>query len=203
MIGFFLPLHFWGVTDTFVPSKNNAIMARLVVCLLVFGMLFGCNQAESFQEKSSALDETSSVKDMSSATKAIADGYMAAMNSGDMDKMVSLMHDDMVWQNGGDSRMPWIGPWKGKKIILETFLPTFMENFKTTEWITEDAFASGDVAAYFGRMKGITTKSGVETKEFNFALRVKVKDGKVILWNWFEDSFEVSRAFNSAPVESK
>lgn len=182
------------------------MQARLVVCLLVFGMLHGCNQTESFQEKSSGLDETSSVvdieKDMSNTAKGIADDYMAAMNSGDMEKMVNLMHDDMVWQNGGDSRMPWIGPWKGKKIILEKFLPTFMENFKTTEWITEDAFASGDVVAYFGRMKGITTKSGAETKEFDFALRVKVKDGKIILWNWFEDSFEISRAFNS-PVVSK
>lgn len=42
-----------------------------------------------------------------------------------MDTMASLMHDDMVWHNEGDKNMPWIGPWKGKKAILEEFLPLF------------------------------------------------------------------------------
>ena len=45
-------------------------------------------------------------------------------------------------------------------------------------------------------MIGLLTKSGKETTEFNYALRVKVKDGKVILWNWFEDSYAVSNAYH-------
>ena len=32
-----------------------------------------------------------------------------------METMMSLMHEDMVWQNAGDSNIPWIGPWNGKK----------------------------------------------------------------------------------------
>lgn len=132
----------------------------------------------------------------SEETMKIAMAYMDAMGKGDMKTMLNLMHDDMVWQNEGDSRMPWIGPWKGKKAILEEFMPLFGENFKTTKWETEDAFASGDTAAFFGRMIGLTTKSNQATKEFTFALRVKVKDGKIILWNWFEDSFEVSQTYH-------
>ena len=45
-------------------------------------------------------------------------------------------------------------------------------------------------------MIGLLTKSGKETTEVNYALRVKVKDGKVILWNWFEDSYAVSNAYH-------
>jgi len=121
--------------------------------------------------------------------------FMGAVGSGDMETATSLMADDMVWQNEGDSAMPWIGPWNGKEEILK-FLPVFGANFQTTAWDTEDAFAFGDTVAVFGQMNGITTKSGKEIGDFTFALRAKVRDGKVVLWNWFEDSYAVSQAFH-------
>lgn len=121
--------------------------------------------------------------------------FMGAVGSGDMQTAIALMADDMVWQNEGDSAMPWIGPWNGKEEIL-AFLPIFGENFKTTAWENTDAFASGDTVAVFGRMNGITTHSGKEIGEFSFALRAKVRDGKLVLWNWFEDSYAVSQAYH-------
>lgn len=127
----------------------------------------------------------------------IANAFMGAMGKGDMDAMMALMHEDMVWQNAGDAAVPWIGPWKGKQTILEDFMPKFGAGFKTLKWEPNDALSSGDTAAYFGQMIGEVTKSGQKTNEFTYALRVKVKDGKVILWNWFEDSFEVSRAYHN------
>jgi len=45
-------------------------------------------------------------------------------------------------------------------------------------------------------MNGITTRSNKEIGDFTFALRAKVRDGKVVLWNWFEDSYAVSKAFH-------
>lgn len=121
--------------------------------------------------------------------------FMGAIGSGDMDTAIALMADDMVWMNEGDKAMPWIGPWNGKEEILK-FLPIFGENFKTTAWKNTDAFALGDTVAVFGQMNGITTSSGKEIGEFTFALRAKVRDGKVVLWNWFEDSFAVSQAYH-------
>lgn len=137
-------------------------------------------------------------QDMDPVSQASFDTVMAfmdAMGSGDMDAMVSLMADDMVWHNEGDSEMPWIGPWEGKEAILE-FLPVFGANFQTTAWENEDAFAFGDTVAVFGSMNGITTASGQEIGAFTFALRAKVEDGQVVLWNWFEDSFAVSEAYH-------
>ncbi len=121
--------------------------------------------------------------------------FMGAIGSGDMDTAISLMADDMVWMNEGDKDMPWIGPWNGKEEILN-FLPIFGANFKTTAWENTDAFALGDTVAVFGNMNGITTNSGKEIGAFTFALRAKVRDGKVVLWNWFEDSFAVSQAYH-------
>lgn len=121
--------------------------------------------------------------------------FMGAMGSGDMDAMDKLMADDMVWHNEGDTSLPWIGETVGKENIFE-FLGVFSSNLQVTEWENEDAFASGDTVAVFGRMNGITTHSGQETGEFTFALRAKVRDGQVVLWNWLEDSFALSQAYH-------
>ncbi len=144
------------------------------------------------------LANRASAQDLDDTSQATLDTVMAlmgAMGSGDMDTMIALMDDDMVWQNEGDSDLPWIGPWNGKDEIL-AFLPVFGENFQTTKWENTDVLASGDTVAIFGNMNGITTKSGKEIGDFTFALRAKVRDGKVVLWNWFEDSYAVSQAYN-------
>ena len=123
--------------------------------------------------------------------------FMGAMGGGDMDGMGALMADDMVWRNEGDPDLPWIGTWEGKEAIFG-FLGAFSQNVQVTHWENQDAFASGDTVAVFGRMKLRLTGSGAETDEFTFALRAKVRDGQVVLWNWFEDSYAVSQAFHAA-----
>jgi len=127
----------------------------------------------------------------------IANAFMGAMGKGDMEAMMALMHDDMVWQNAGDKAIPWMGPWNGKQAILENYFPNFMKGFETVKWVPDDTVTTDDTAAFFGQMIGKLTNSGQTTDEFTYALRVKIKDGKIILWNWFEDSLEVSRAFHN------
>ncbi|WP_415404552.1 nuclear transport factor 2 family protein [Tateyamaria sp. SN3-11] len=122
--------------------------------------------------------------------------FMGAMGGGDMDAMGALMADDMVWHNEGDPSLPWIGETVGKAAIFD-FLGVFSSNLQTTLWENTDAFASGDTVAVFGRMNAVTTQSGAETGVFTFALRAKVRDGQVILWHWFEDSFAVSQAYHA------
>jgi uncharacterized protein len=122
--------------------------------------------------------------------------FMGAMGKGDMDAMGKLMADDMVWHNEGDTSLPWIGETKGKENIFK-FLGVFSSNLQTTLWENTDAFASDDTVAVFGKMNGVTTKSGKETGEFSFALRAKVRDGQVVLWHWFEDSFAISHAYHA------
>lgn len=122
--------------------------------------------------------------------------FMGAMGSGDSETVGNLMADDMVWQNEGDATLPWIGTWDGKARVFQ-FMDLFGQNFQTTAWQNEDAFAKGDTVAVFGRMNGITTHSGAEIGEFSFALRARTRDGKVVLWQWFEDSFAVSKAYHN------
>lgn len=135
---------------------------------------------------------------MDTVTQASLDtvmGFMTAMGSGDMDAMSNLMADDMVWHNEGDITLPWIhGDITGKPAIFE-FLPVFSSNLQTTKWENSDAFASGDTVAVFGVMAATATKTGRSTGDFSFALRAKVRNGQLILWHWFEDSFAVSQAY--------
>jgi len=144
------------------------------------------------------LVQQAGAQDMDQQTQASFDtvmAFMGAMGSGDIEKMSALMADDMVWHNEGDKSLPWIGGATGKENIFE-FLGVFSENLQTTKWENTDAFASGDTVAVFGVMNGITPHSGQEIGDFTFALRAKVKDGQVVLWHWFEDSFAVSQAYH-------
>lgn len=120
--------------------------------------------------------------------------FMAAMGEGP-DAMSPLMADDMVWRNEGDTSIPWVhGGIQGKEAIFD-FLGVFGAGLQTTKWENTDAFASGDTVAVFGVMNGVTTQSGQEIGDFSFALRAKVRDGQVVLWHWFEDSFALSQAY--------
>ncbi len=132
----------------------------------------------------------------SQATLDVVLALMGAMGSGDMETMGSLMADDMVWHNEGDKNVPWVGPWVGKEAIFG-FLEVFSTNFETTLWENEDLFAQGDTAAVFGKMNAHLTQSGKDSGIFTFALRAKVRDGQVVLWNWFEDSYLISNAYAS------
>lgn len=135
------------------------------------------------------MDETSQ------ATFDTVMAFMAAMNEGP-DAMSPLMADDMIWHNEGDTTIPWVhGGIQGKAAIFE-FLGVFGGGFQTTSWENTDAFASGDTVAVFGVMNGVTTINGNEIGEFSFALRAKVRDGQVVLWHWFEDSFALSEAYH-------
>ena len=141
---------------------------------------------------------TATAQDMDTESQASFDtvmGFMNAMGTGDMDTVMALMADDIVWQNEGDTDMPWIGPWNGKDEFLAN-LGRFGAGFQTTEWVNEDVLARGDTVAVFGRMNGITTASGQEIGAFTFGLRAKVEDGQIVLWNWLENSYAVSNAFH-------
>ena len=176
-------------------------MYKYAITSLILALLtISCNNNTTSNAKSVASAPTTietSLEKESKETMKIATTFMGAMGKGDMKTILNLMDDQMVWQNEGDNTLPWIGPWNSKKEILEKFMPLFGENFKTLKWNTEDAISSGNTAAFFGKMVGLTTKSNRKTKEFSFALRVKVKNGKIILWNWFEDSYEVSKAYHN------
>ncbi|MEM8775528.1 MAG: nuclear transport factor 2 family protein [Pseudomonadota bacterium] len=159
-------------------------------------MLFTASVVTALAMSVSGRSSAQETDEISQASLDTVIAFMGAMGGGDAAAMSKLIADDMIWHNEGDTSLPWIGETKGKDAIFE-FLEVFSSNLQTTLWETTDAFASGDTVAVFGKMNAITTKSGRETGEFSFALRAKVRDGQLVLWHWFEDSFALSKAYHA------
>lgn len=131
-------------------------------------------------------------------TLKVAQAFLQAAGGGDGATLNTLMTDDFVWHNEGDKTIPWIGNWEGKNTVMGTFMPLFGAGLKTTSWTTDYSMASGDQAVFMGTMSAIANKSGAPTGTFSWAVRVNVVDGKVKSWNWFEDSFAISKAYHAA-----
>ncbi|MEM7062304.1 MAG: nuclear transport factor 2 family protein [Cyanobacteria bacterium P01_B01_bin.77] len=134
--------------------------------------------------------------DQTQQTLQIAEAFLTAAGSGDMDTLSELMADDFIWHNEGDTSVPWIGTWEGKETVLNQFLPAFGTGLTVTSWTTDYSFAKDDQAVFMGTMTAEATNTGESTGPMSWAVRVQVVDGEVKSWNWFEDSFAVSRAFN-------
>ena len=131
----------------------------------------------------------------------VAQSFLQAAGSGDGETLNALMADDFVWHNEGDPSVPWIGNWEGKEVVFGEFMPAFGAGLQTTSWATDYSMASGDQAVFIGTMSGILTNSGTDTGTFSWAVRVHVEDGKVKSWNWFEDSYAISKAFHAGSSE--
>lgn len=133
----------------------------------------------------------------SEKTLEVAQAFLYAAGSGDMKTLNALMTDDFVWHNEGDKSLPWIGTWEGKDTVLNTFLPAFGAGLKTTSWTTDYSFANGDQAVFIGTMSATANNTGVDTGKFSWTVRVHVEGDKVKSWNWFEDSYAVSKAYHA------
>ncbi len=129
-------------------------------------------------------------------TLAVAKSFLEAAGSGNGAKLTELMSDDFVWHNEGDKRIPWIGPWKGQEEVMGKFMPAFGKGLTVTSWRTDYSFANADQAVFMGSMSAILNNTGVDTGKFTWAVRVHVEDDKVKSWNWMEDSYAVSKAYN-------
>ncbi|MEO1582351.1 MAG: nuclear transport factor 2 family protein [Pseudomonadota bacterium] len=166
---------------------NYRLMALVLALLTV-----GCS-AESASNK----DVETTIDD---STMAVAKAFLEAAGSGDGATLATLMRNDFVWHNEGDPSIPWIGNWEGKDTVLETFMPAFAAGLAVTQWSTDYEFVSGDQAVFMGTMTATAQNSGESTGVMSWAVRVHVVEGKVEGWNWFEDSYAVSRAYRGGDV---
>ncbi len=153
-----------------------------------------CNDAGASDVDDAATAESTEV----SEAQQIATQFLEAAGSGDMDTLSNLMADEFVWHNEGDKTLPWIGNWEGKETVLGTFLPAFGAGLTTTSWSTDYTFVNGNDVVFMGTMSATANPSENETGVFSWAVRVHVEDGKVKSWNWFEDSFAVSKAYHGS-----
>lgn len=172
---------------------RNYHMAKLAIAIAI---AFGTSMFTGCSPQAGAEAAAGITNGPEKETLKIAQSFLQAAGSGDGETLRKLMAEDFVWHNEGDKSIPWIGPWQGSKEVFGKFMPEFGAGFKTTSWNTDHTFAKGAQAVFMGTMSATLVDSGAETGTFSWAVRVEVQDGKVKSWNWFEDSYSVSKAYH-------
>jgi len=134
--------------------KNSLTIIPLVI-LLCF--TFSCQQGEEAAEER-AVDAEADVE----AIKKITDDFNAAINAGNIDKLVSLYTDDAV-------RIPPNKPaLVGKEAIRSLFQEQLDQFTVQNEGVIVDLKVSGDLAFVRGSWTSINTpKTGGEPLKFN------------------------------------
>lgn len=91
--------------------------------------------------------------------------------------------------------LPWTGTSKGQQALINTFTD-LAKVWKIEEFTVMDLFGAGEDIAAFGSM---TYRSISLGKVFRspFAIHAKVRNGKIVFFQFMEDTFASSRSFRS------
>src|SRR5215207_10178782 len=90
--------------------------------------------------------------------------------------------------------LPWTGTYKGQQAFINTFTDV-AKFWNIEEFTVMDLFGAGEDVAVFGSM---TYRSISLGKVFRspFAIHAKVRNGKIVFFQFMEDTFASSRSFS-------
>ncbi|MBJ6760417.1 nuclear transport factor 2 family protein [Myxococcaceae bacterium JPH2] len=129
---------------------------------------------------------------MATTTKTSADvlkGFFDAFGKGDADGVVNSFHPDalIVAVRKGDRKGEQLhGSYKGKDGAKE-FVTNLGKNFDTKAFSVEHLIGDGDVAYASGAFVHNIRSTG-KPYASDWALKVLVKDGKILEYHFYEDS---------------
>ncbi len=112
----------------------------------------------------------------------IVQGAYAAFQRGDIDGLLGVMADDVVWTVPEYEGPNHGGVYNGPAGVAK-FFQTLMEDEEILEFVINDWIADGEKVVAVGRVKARVRRTG-KTGETSFAHINTVKDGKVV--NFFE-----------------
>ena len=122
-------------------------------------------------------------------------------NAADPDAITELVaeHATYVSLNTEDEELHRIMPWAGTKYGLQAFLDNLRDVFSfwtNEEWIVTDVFGQDERVAAFGTFvhRSNTLHKAVATP---FSVFAKVVDGKIVYFQFQEDTFATARTFRS------
>jgi uncharacterized protein len=91
--------------------------------------------------------------------------------------------------------LPWTGTGKGPQAFIDTF--TRVSQFwQILAFSLEELFGTGENVAVFGRFTYRSTTLG-KTVESPFSILARVRDGKIVYFQFMEDTFATAASFKS------
>jgi len=121
-------------------------------------------------------------------------GVYASFITGDVDTIMSYLHDDVVWSHPAvGSNIPIAGDYKGKEGVLQFF----DDVVNSVDVLGQEVFnvvGAGDLYVALGYEK-MRVQSTDKVYGSNWAHVFTFKDGKIIRFEEFIDTYEMDQAF--------
>ena len=121
------------------------------------------------------------------ASLAAAQNFIATFGTGDMDKLFTLVADDIHWEFwGSPDRIALHGPRDGKAALKEWFAAA-NATFKDEDFGVDEWYADHDTVVLVGHEKGTAIKTGKPVSERWIGI-MKFRDGKLASFRGLDDS---------------
>ena len=120
--------------------------------------------------------------------------YFAAFRSGEIQDVLNLLDDNVVWNVAGVPNVSTVGLLEGKERVRD-WMESFPRNFQPLDFEIDTFFANGAEVLVTGRFRhrGISTGRVAGS---DLVIRFVVNDGLICKYQIFEDSAILSQAFD-------
>ncbi|MEE4205045.1 MAG: nuclear transport factor 2 family protein [Erythrobacter sp.] len=117
----------------------------------------------------------------------------AGFESGDMDAVLALMADDIVWHEAENNKLADRNPYVGPQAVLEGVFARLGEDFEGFAVEVGPVIADGDTVVMQGRYRAQAKASGAEINP-QIVHWWTLKDGKIAAYQQHVDTFALARA---------
>lgn len=123
----------------------------------------------------------------------ISKSIYASFGRGDLDAVIEVLADEIVWELVGPKTIPYFDRYAGKDGVRQFFARLFESEeileFEPIEWV-----GNGDKVVVLGREKCRSRKTGREFKA-QWAHIFEAKNGKLVSWTEIIDTAPIVQAF--------
>ncbi|MFN4039145.1 MAG: nuclear transport factor 2 family protein [Erythrobacter sp.] len=117
----------------------------------------------------------------------------AAFDSGDMDAVLALMADDIVWHEAENNKWADGNPYVGPQAVAEGVFARVSEEYDSFVVEVDEVVADGDTVAMQGRYRAHVKASGAEIAP-QIVHWWTVKNGKIASFQQHVDTFALAKA---------
>jgi len=116
----------------------------------------------------------------------------AAFNAADLTAIMNLIAEGATWHNQGAANVPYAGSYNGKTEIPR-FFQAIAESTTGGEVVAEEFIAQGERVVALGRYRATVRGTGAQI-DCPIAHVFSVRDGKIVSWEGYSDTVQVSAA---------
>lgn len=127
------------------------------------------------------------------APRQVVDALFAAIQSGDRDRILALLSDDVEWWVAGPPEIPYAGCFRGRDEAGQ-FFATFDEAIDYESWEAREFIAEGNTVVVIGHERWRAKATG-RVVDNPWVLVLTVRDDKIARFRAYEDTAASRDAF--------